>query len=528
VVFPPHLHIGLQRGIGCIAAAVRPTIGPSSRHVAVDRPYNTPPELLNDAGIIARRITDLSERTEDAGAMLLRGLLWKVHDRMGDGVATTAIVFESVYRQGLRYVAAGGDPARLRVALEATIPVIEQAISDQARPLNDLNVLIRLAEQTCQDRDLATALVSVIDVAGVEGRIDVRKGVTRTIEREFVEGATVLTDELLPRGGAHPAGSPIHLECAAILVTDLPIDTGEDVRALEMLTKVISGGLAVFAERVNGSVRHLIATQPWRDRLHLVRLPGGPGSDDRMTFLADIAALTGATPVLAITRKTLSPLAPADLGAARRVWIDQGAIGIIGGQGDPHRLRALVASCRRTLDRTDDPAKSVRLRDRLGRLLGGSATVRIGGRTQIEIAQRTELAERTIASLRAALRGGLVPGGGGALLACRRAVRECIDDRDDPDRRAAIEIVGAALAAPTRAIFQNVGIPPEPVMWQFSGARIVDASTGLPADAWETGILDVAPVLQYALRCAISGGAQALTIGALVQHREPAIVGVEG
>jgi len=527
VVFQPQLHSAFLRGVQQIVAAVKPTIGPSRCHVAIDRPYRKAPEMLDNGGLIARRITDLGDRTEDAGAMLLRGMLWKIHDQMGDGTATATLLFDTLYRQGLKYLAAGGDATFLRESLEAAIPVIETGIAAQVRSITSSTMLTRFAEQQCDDPELAAAIAGVLDIAGPTGSIKVQKGYTRNIRKEFVEGSIWLGEELLPRTGTHPAGTPVHLTRATILVTDLPVASAADVRALHDVSPA-DQPLVVFIERLDDRGRGLLAGIDPARRPYLVRMPGGPGTPERMAFLTDVQALTGATPVLSIAGQSLARITPAVLGSARRVWLHGDAIGVTGGRGDPHRIRTILASCQQSLD--DEPTSSgaAILRERMARLRGGSATLHVGGRSQPEITRRMELAEQVISTTRAALQGGFVPGGGVALLQCRDSFSHDLNGNESVDHRAVQRIIIAALESPARAILENNGIEAAPALATITDTLLIDARSGTMVDAWESGILDSAAVLRYAVRCALSSAAQALTIGALVQHRKPAIATVEG
>lgn len=528
VVFQPELNRGLKRGISQVARAVKPAIGPIHRQVVVDRPYQAPPECLDRAGVIARRITGLPDRTEDAGAMLLRGLLWKVYQRVGDGAGTAAVIFESMYNDGLTYIAAGGNPVTLRSAIESGVTAIDGCIERQARPSRRSDLERYAANALNDDPELAAAVIDAVDLAGVHRVIEFRKGLRSGVEREYVEGRSWMAEELLSRASDDASAAPIQLEQVGLLIADLPVETPGDVEALFRLGRQHPDGLVIFVDRLSKAARNLLEARRGARRMYVVRLPGGVGTDERMHAVADLAALTGATPLLSIAGHTFARAAQGALGSARRCWLNDGAVGIVGGGGDPRVVRKRIDDCVAALNESESPSKRRSLLTRIGKLQGGIVTLRIGGWTDTRISSRMTIAEDMVTTLRAALEGGFVPGGGAALLASRAAVRAHFADLDSPDQRAATHILYSALEAPARAIRRNAGHEVTFLEDPVTGHGVFDVRTGREVDAWEAGILDVTTTLQFAVRAAVGAAAQALTVGALVQHRKPVEADVGG
>jgi chaperonin GroEL len=267
----------------------------------------------------------------------------------------------------------------------------------------------------------------------------------------------------------------------------------------------------------------LNSREPERFQAIAMRTPG-PERADEMAALEDLAVLTGARPFLHAAGDTLTDLTAADLGRVRRVWVDRFRFGLIGGRGDPRRLRAHVAALRQALAQSQEPSTRRRLQERLGQLRGGVATLRVGGPTEIEIETRKALAEETAGALRAAIRGGVLPGGGAALLACRPQLARRLADAVDPDERAAFRILNRAIEVPARTIAANAGYDASEVL---AGLRSTtpgmgfDVLSGQVVDMVTAGILDVAEVQKAAVTGAITTAATALTIDVLVHHKKP-------
>ena len=245
---------------------------------------------------------------------------------------------------------------------------------------------------------------------------------------------------------------------------------------------------------------------------------------DRVAALDDLAVLTGGRPFVKAAGYTLRQVTLEDLGHARRVWADRNNFGIVGGQGDPRALRQHIANLRAAFARSDDPETRKKLRERIGKLMGGSATLWIGGTSELDINARKELAERTSDAVRGAIMDGILPGGGVALLACRPALRQMLDQSTDPDQRAACRILIEALEQPTRTIIANAGYDASEVMGEIkhSGTGCgFDARSAQVVDVAQAGIFDVASVVREAAYSAIASAALALTVDVLVHHKKP-------
>lgn len=517
----------MRRGINQLANVVRPTLGPCPRVVAVEHTFrHRTPELLDSAGVISRRVIALPDRDADMGAMLLRNLLWQVHEQAGDCTATAAVLFQAVYNRGAHHLAAGGDAMRLRRHLERGAEAILAELDAQAAPAQGGAQLARLAESLCHDEELASVLGEALDLVGPDGRVELRSGHGRSVERHYVEGSYWAGPALSQRLLADQTRMRSDLADVAVLIGDLDLD---DPRALmPLLTAAMQRGLGavlIVCASISDPVAAMLiaASRDPRFGALAVRTPGA-GLAEQAEAMEDLAILTGGRRLLKAAGDTLRSVSLDDLGRARRAWGDRSHVGIIGGGGDPRALRAHLAALRAARGAADDQLRRAALQERVGRLLGGSATVTIGGATESEIALREERARRTVELLRAALREGVLPGGGGALLGCRARLRRELAGAAEPEARAAYRILLRAVEEPLRTIAGNAGHAAPEVLARLQGAPAghgLDARSGAVVCLAEAGIYDVAAALKLAVRTALYGAATALTIDTLVHRRNP-------
>jgi chaperonin GroEL len=526
VVFQPTTYQGLQRGINQMVEAIRPTLGPQPRIVAIDRILDERmPELLDDGGIIARRIIQLADRNADVGAMLVREVLWRLHDQVGDGTATAAVVFQAVFNEGVRYLASGGNATRLHHYLQQGMNVILDQLTDMTVRVAGKEKLAQIAQSICYDPPLAKLLGEIFDIIGEYGRLEVRPGRSRELEREYVEGMywerglvsrEMITDQQRVR---------TEFEDGAILISDLDIEEPQQLfPALELAIKANIRGLLIVAGKVSDkAIGFLLANKkPEKFQAVAVKTPGW-GTEEQAWGLEDLAVLTGGRPFIKATGDTFNQIEVEDFGQARRIWADYRNFGIIGGKGSPRVLRQHIATLRASFDESEEMVLREKLLKRIGKLMGGSATLWVGGATELQITEREELAKRTAAAMRGAIMEGVLPGGGVSLLACRPALRSLLDESADSDARAAYRILIKALEAPIRAIVSNAGYDASDAMAEIKligPDHGFDVTSGQVANMMQAGIWDAAVVQKSAVYTAIASAGLALTIDVLIHHAE--------
>jgi len=530
VVFSPYVQHKFQKGVHKIVNAILPTLGPIPRTVAIERyPSTRSPELLDSGGIIARRIIDLPDQDENIGAMYIRGALWNLHDRVGDGTATAAVIFQTIYDEGLKYISAGGNAMLLRTQLEQGMEAILSQLSAMTSPVETQEVLTSVARSICYDAELAELLGDIFHLVGGYGFVDIRSGRHRESERQYIEGSywpgglaskSLITDHL---------SQQTRFEEAAILITDMEIEEPGDLSpVLQHAVDNQIMSLFIMAKKFSEKVLGMITQSQKSEKLHLTAVKSpGMRADFRMDAMTDMAVLTGGQLIIEAAGDTLRGVTSKNFGYVRQVWADMDYVGISGGKGDPREIRKHVAHLRSAHANAKKSTDQKMLLERIGRLLGGSAMLEVGGLTESEMNTRKALAVRTADALRGAVREGVLPGGGVALLDCRTVIHQRLKTSNDDEERAANRILLKALEAPFRAIVENSGYHPGATL-----AKIVNADPGYGFDVVEgcvvdmlgEGILDVASVVYAAVHNAIRSAGFALTIDTVVHRKKPPAV----
>ena len=524
VINPPGTQQALRRGINTLVKAIAPTLGPLPRRSVAENLNKL--ELLDDGGLIARRIIALPRQEDDVGAMLLRQVVWKMRQHIGDGAVTTALLYQKIYTEGLRFIAAGADPMRLRARLLALLPALTQRLTADARQLRAESELRALAFSVCYDEEMAAILGEALHTLGEFGQVDIREGHGRGMVHNFVAGSYwpggAQSKEML-RGGQRLVAE---LQDAAILVTDMEIEEpGELVPLMQLALRSGIKELLLIVASISDKGLAVALDKRISDRIRtvIVKLDGyHPG--ELSLAQEDIALLTGGRPILLKAGESLATVAERDFGWARWAWADDKNFGVASGKGDPALIREEVRRLRAAYAETDDDDSRARILRRLGALNGGLATVYVGGIAKDEIRERKELAERTIRALRGAASGGVIAGGGAALLRCKDWLLDDLDSQDELESRAARLILAEAVEAPIRQLLANAGYDPSEVLAQLSACADgcgFDVMKGEILDMAEARIVDVAQVQVEALQRAVSSAALALTIEVLVLHREP-------
>lgn len=536
IVLQPETHQAMQRGMNRLINAIRPTLGPSARTVAIN--YITKekarPEVLDSGGVIARRIIELANGDEDMGAMLLRAAICRQQDDIGDGTATTAVLFQEIFNQGLRYIAAGGNAIRLRHHLEHALPIVLCELDKQTFAIEGQEALTKMANSLSHDPPMAQLMGEIFDVIGEYGQLDIRKHHGRELRRDYVEGVYYNNSGLFSREMiTDKLASRTEFNKAHIFLCDFVIeDPRELFPVIETAVKAKVRSLAIIARGMSETAMSLVfaANKPDRFETMAIKLPDS-NPTYRMAVLEDLAMLTNATPMLKVAGDTLVAVTPEHFGQARHVWATHHQFGIRAGRGNPRKLREHITTLEKAFSVNKDSDERQHLEARIGKLMGGTATLWIGGSTEPEIELRKALAERVASTMRSAVREGAVLGGGRALMNICSVLEKRRDAASDADEGAAYHILIKAFDEPARAICENAGYDPSEVLAKLSCEDCTqgfDVLTNSMVNMVDAGILDCAAVQKMAVRNAISTAALALTIDVLVHHRKPEIVGQPG
>ncbi len=526
VLHQPQTRGAIKAGIDTLAGAVIPTLGPLTGAVALDDATRKgSPELLDDGGLIARRILQLPQRSADIGAMLLRETLWEQRAHCGDGAATTAVLYQSVFKAGSRFISAGGDAMRLRQHLEAGIKIMLADLQEQAHEISSPQDIKRLAQSVSGDREIARAMADIFDVLSPHSPIELRDG-GRELRHEFFLGSyweSKVPSDIVFEG---VAGKRVELKNTAWLISDFELD---DLSALvALVTEVYAAGYEALAIVAKSFSAQIIAAQGANSRMQdfqLVYIEPDGLVDEQEAALEDLALITRGKVLRRLTGHSPKAISRDMLGTSELAWLDRNRFGIIAGCADEGALRNEIEALERRYERSDDARQQAVLRQRIGRLRGGAAVIYAPGSSESEMRYQKDLIERTIAATRSALLEGVLPGGGSALLACIKRLRETFGASDDPQARAAGQILTQAAAAPCRQLLINAGheapgIVIDKLLTGSNGASY-DLRTENYTDATAASLIDSAAAVMAAARHGIGGAALALTVDTIVHRANP-------
>jgi chaperonin GroEL len=524
VVFAPPLLAGLDT----VVDAIKPTLGPLARTVVIDSDLrrNSPPEILDNAGVIARRIVEIRDPLSDPGAMLARQAICQMHDRCGDGGATLAVLAQAIAHQAHKALAAGAHPARLRHGIETgvarTIAALRSFAIQPPAGVAGRDMLQRFARTLSDDDTLAARLAEVVDIGGADIPIHIVNAPDRNIETEYVEGALWDAGWLAPGFGSGIARA----ENAAVIVVDGKLDNPQHMlTGLRTLDALGYRSVVLIADTLGDDTRLLLLQVHANTGMPIlpIRIPGA--NEQRIRALQDITVLTGARPLIG-GDAALTRLTEADVGGVRRAWVNDKQFGLIGGRRDPQQLRARIAAIRAEMAQTHDPARLAELRLRLGRMLGGVVVLHVGGETSRHQGERRDQAERLSRALQFSARAGLIGGGGTALLRAADAVQPHTEL--DADMAAGLRAVEIGLSAPMAALAANAGYDPSTTLHeaqrrQHSQHKTIafDVRRGVWVDPAETGLLDATETLISAVQIAGSLTAMLVSTDAVVFRRNP-------
>ncbi|RPI22572.1 MAG: hypothetical protein EHM70_23610, partial [Chloroflexota bacterium] len=422
VVFQPKVYQSWQQGINTLVEAIRPTLGPLARKtVVMDQIRPGTLELLDDGGSIARRITQLSDRDADMGAMFLRQMLWKVHEEVGDGTATAAVVFQRIYNEGVRMVAGGYNPALLRRYLHDGLEVIVEQIEEQSRAVDGQKMLSDIAASLTIEPALALALGDIFNKISYYGRLEIRQTQGREIRHEFVNGGYWDRQLFSSEQGLETSALSMEVKNAAFVISDLDLDQPQQLyAALQLAVHESIPGLIIFANHVSEQVVNFLSALRMAGKYStcVVKTPGNDPFE-QAAFIHDVAALTGGIPLIREAGSRLEAVKPENFGRADLGWTNREFIGIVGGKARPEDLEKHLLMLALAYEDAEKLSERRRIRSRIGNLLIQSATLWVGGATEAEIKYHVAEAERAAEVVRAAMREGVVAGGGAALLSCR-------------------------------------------------------------------------------------------------------------
>ncbi len=521
IVFGDEARQKLQRGVDVLARAVATTLGPKGRNVALDRKFGSP-SITHDGVSVAKEI-ELEDPFENMGAQLLKEAATKTNDIAGDGTTTSTVLAHAIVTEGLKALAAGANAMLLKRGIEAAAKAVSDKIAKEAIEIKTKEEMAHVASISAQDERIGELIAEVFDKVGNDGVITVEESKGMDFETEYVEGMQFDRGYISPYFITDPEHMEAVVEEPYILLHDKKISAAQDiVPILEKLVQIGKRDLVIIAEDVDGEALATLVLNKLRGMLNVLAVKAPGFGDRRKAMLQDIAILTGATVISEETGRKLESVTIDDLGRAEKVVSTKEETTIVGGKGDPKAIEARVEQIRVEIERATSDYDREKLQERLAKLAGGVAIIRVGAATETELKEKKHRVEDAVSATRAAVEEGIVPGGGVALLNALEAIEGL--KMEDEDAQMGVNIVRKALLMPMRLIAENAGL---------DGAVIVDnvrreqaaakndhigfnVLTGKYEDMIKAGVIDPAKVTKGALENAASIAAMILTTEALI------------
>ena len=507
----------LERGVNVLADAVKVTLGPKGRYVVLDKKFGAP-TITNDGVTIAREI-ELEDVFENQGAQLVREVATATNDVAGDGTTTATVLAQAIVREGLKNVAAGANPMGLKRGIETAVEAVVENLKTQSKDVSSKEDIARVATVSSREREIGDVIGDAIEKVGKDGVVNVEEGQTLGLELEFTEGMQFDKGYLSPYMITDAERMEAVLEDPYILVANQKIGAVKDI--LPVLEQVIQAGrpLVIVAEDVEGESLATIVVNKLRGTFTAVAVKAPGFGDRRKRMLEDIAILTGAEVITEEMGLKLENTKLSQLGHARRIVVDKDSTTIIDGAGETDAIKGRIKQLKAEIENTDSDFDREKLQERLAKLSGGVAVVKVGAATETEMKEKKHRVEDALQAARAALEEGQVPGGGVALINAADAIRDKVLGSLEGDEKTGAQIILRALEEPLRQLSQNAGLEGSVIVQQVRTAKPgwgINIETGTLEDLLKAGIGDPTMVTRSALQNAASIAKNILTTEAIV------------
>jgi chaperonin GroEL len=504
----------LESGVDAVANAVKVTLGPKGRYVVLDKKFGAP-TITNDGVTIAREI-EVEDPFQNQGAQLVREVATATNDVAGDGTTTATVLAQKIVHDGLKNVAAGANPLGLRRGIEKSVDAVVEHIREMSVEISGKEQIARVAAISAADDEIGDIIADAIDKVGKDGVVNVEEGQTFGMDLEFTEGMQFDKGYISPYMVTDQDRMEAVLEDPQILIANQKIGSVRDL--LPVLEQVIQAGkpILIVAEDVEGEALATIVVNKLRGTFTGVAVKAPGFGDRRKRMLEDIAILTGGEVITEEMGLKLENTQLSQLGSARRVVVAKDNTTIIDGGGDSEAIKGRIQQIKNEIENTDSDFDREKLQERLAKLAGGVAVVKVGAATETEMKEKKHRVEDALQATRAALEEGIVPGGGVALLRATEAVKV---DALEGDEQTGAKIILRALEEPVRQIAQNSGYEGSVVVNDVrnaGGNMGLNAETGELTDLIEAGVIDPAMVTRSALQNAASIAKNILTTEAIV------------
>lgn len=514
LMFSEDARAAMKRGIDMMVNTMGVTLGPRGRNVVLDKKFG-PPQVCSDGVTIAKEI-ELEEPFENMGAQLVKEASSKTNDVAGDGTTTAAVLAQAIIHEGFKNIAAGANPMALKRGIEKGVGALRASIGEMATSVEGKSQIAQVASLSAHDDEMGSLIAEVMEKVGKDGVITVEESKGISYEQEFVEGMQIDRGYISPYFATNQQRMEADIEDPYILITDKKISAVADL--LPALEKILQAGknVVIVSEDIEGEALATLVVNKMRGTLNVLGIKAPGFGDRRKEMLQDMAVLTGGIVVSEETGRKLDSVTIEDLGKARRVVATKDDTTFVDGAGSEDAIQGRINQIKVQIEDTTSDYDREKLQERLAKLSGGVAVVKVGAATEVELKEKKQRMEDALSATRAAVEEGIVPGGGLSLIRSKKAL--------DTLNLAGDELTGAnilrkALDAPLKLIAENTGVSGEVVLSESEkgeGDFGYDAEKGEYTNLLEQGIMDPAKVTRAAVENAASVGAMVLTTESLI------------
>lgn len=504
----------LERGVDKLADAVKATLGPRGRYVVLERKFGSP-TITNDGVTIAKEI-DLEDPHENLGAQLVKEVATKTQDRAGDGTTTAALFTQSIVKEGLKNVAAGANPILLKKGIEKAVEKVVESLKSLARPVEDRSSIEQVATISAKSPEIGSTIAEAMEKVGKDGVITVEEGKGLDIELEFVEGMQFDRGYTSPYFVTDPDRMEVNLDDPYIIITDKKVSNVQEF--LPVLEKVLQLGkcFLLISEDLEGEALATMVVNKLRGTFSAAAVKAPGFGDRRKAMLEDIAILTGGQVISEELGIKFDGVQAEMFGRARQVKIDKDNTTIIGGKGNHQDIEKRVAQIKKQIEETESEYEKEKLQERLAKLAGGVAVIKVGAATETEMREKKHRVEDAVSATKAAVEEGIIPGGGVAFILSQKALEEL---NLEGDEKTGLMIIKKVLEEPTKIIAENAGKEGAVIVEKIKNSPVGHGFNALTLefeDMFKAGIVDPLKVSRFALQNAASVAAMILTTEALV------------
>ncbi len=506
----------LKRGIDALADAVKITLGPKGRNVVLDKKFG-PPTITNDGVTIAKEI-ELEDPFENMGAQLLKEAATKTNDIAGDGTTTATVLAQAIVNEGFKNVTAGANPLLLKRGIEAGVAAVVENLKKMSIPVSDQTKIAQVAAISAADEEIGRLIADVMDKVGKDGVITVEESKTLKFETEYVEGMQFDRGYISAYFITDPQRMEAVLDEPYILITDKKISAISDILPVLERFLQVSKNLVIIAEDVDGEALATLVVNKLRGTLNVLAIKAPGFGDRRKAMLEDIAVLTGGKVISEEIGRKLDSTTVQDLGRARKVQSNKDETTIVEGRGSEEAIKGRIQQIRAQITETTSDFDREKLQERLAKLAGGVAVIKVGAATEVELKEKKHRVEDALSATRAAVEEGIVPGGGTAFIHSLSALDPVIKGLSG-DQKTGAQMLKRALEEPLRRICANAGAEGSVIVEEVKKrgqGKGYDAAKGEYADMVERGIIDPLKVTRSALENAASIATMILTTETLI------------